>query len=194
MTIIPFKANPTAPTIHDLPLIRSLPPDVESLIASVQTDGRLPEGTNLSTSSRQQMFEMSERLQAIMADKRPEVETKTLTFLLSVFPRQAGSGDVSDMLLMAYDMALEDVPTWAVEEAARRWISGKCGERRFAPTPPEMRLAADEVVLLARGRAAVLRTIAKAEIVIPPTPEQLARAATLANFIKVKPIDESEVS
>lgn len=98
------------------------------------------------------------------------------------------------MLMMAYDMAMEDVPTWAVEEAARRWLSGKCGPKTFAPSPPELRLAADEVVQITRGKIASLRWLAKAEVVEPPTPEMLARAATLSSFIKVKPMEDEGAS
>lgn len=187
---LPSIVSHSQPTPADHPVTRSLPQSCESLIASMQTDGMLPEGTSLSPSFRRQLVAMADRLPAIMGDKRPEDETKTLAFLLSAFPRQGISAGVSDMLIEAYGMAMEDCPTWAIEEAVRRWVTGKCGDKRWAPSPPELRCAADEVILLARGRAAVMRQLAKAEVVTEPTPEMLARAATLANFIKVKPIED----
>lgn len=94
------------------------------------------------------------------------------------------------MLMMAYDMALEEVPTWAAEEAARRWISGKCGAKVFAPTPPELRCAADDVVLITQGKIVSLRWLAKAEVAGDPTPEQLARISSLANFIQRMPTED----
>lgn len=180
------------PTVADHPVTRSLPPLCESLIAKIQSDGRLPEGTKLSPSSRQQMVELADRLSMIMADKRPEDETKTLAILLSAFPRQGISAGVSDMMIEAYGMAMEECPTWAIEEAVRRWITGKCGDKHWAPSPPELRCAADEVILLARGRAAVLRTLAKAEVAAPPTPEALDRARQFAEMIKARPIPQDE--
>lgn len=96
-------------------------------------------------------------------------------FLLSSFPRQTGSPEATEMMLQAYAMAIEDAPTWAIEEAARRWISGKCGSKRFAPSPPELRCAADEVVVITRGKIASLRKLAAAETVIEPNPERFAQ-------------------
>ena len=68
------------------------------------------------------------------------------------------------MMMRAYEMALDEVPTWAVEEAARRWNSGKSGPQRFAPSPPELRCLADEVVLITKGKIAALRRLAKIEV------------------------------
>jgi len=194
MTIVQFRQPATQPTATELALIRSLPEAYVTLLGKMQPDGRLPEKTEITASSRTQMLEEANRLQEIMADRRPAALTKTVMFLQSVFPGQGVPAEAVDMLMMAYDMAMEDVPTWAAEEAARRWLSGKCGPKTFAPTPPELRCAADDVVLITKGKIASLRWLAKAEVATEPTPEQLARAASLANFIKVKPIDESEVS
>jgi len=88
-------------------------------------------------------------------------------------------------------MALEDAPTWSVEEAARRWISGKCGDKRFAPSPPELRCAADEVVMITRGKIASLRQLARVEIANDPTPEQLIRAGKLAELLKPRKMDSA---
>ena len=117
---------------------------------------------------------------------------KAVTFILSVFPGQGVTAEAADMRMMAYDMALEEVPTWAIEEAVRRWISGKCGERRFAPTPPELRCAADEVVTITRGKIASLRWLAKAEVAAPPTPEAIERAQKLASMIKARPLPDED--
>lgn len=182
--------RPSEPTKHDHPLIRQLPPIIEGMLSFLQTDGRLAEGTQIAPALRQQMTDLADRLPVLMDDKRPKIELQTATFLLASFPRQSGSAEATDMLVRAYEVALEEVPTWAVEEAARRWLSGKCGAKHWAPSPPELRCAADEVVTLAKGRAAILRSLAKAEVVSAPAPDALARAKTLADFIKPRKMEE----
>lgn len=113
----------------------------------------------------------------------------TAGFLLASFPRQASSDETTDMLMQAYQMAIDDAPTWSVEEAGRRWVSGKCGPRRFAPTPPELRCAADDVVMITRGKIASLRKLSKAEVASDPTPEQLQRATEVLQIMKAQKTD-----
>lgn len=100
--------------------------------------------------------------------------------LLGAFPRQTISDDSADMLMQAYEMACEDIPTWAVEEAARRWMKGKCGPQRFAPSPPELRIAADTVIAITNGKIASLRRLAKCEVETIPTAAQAERMKLLS--------------
>lgn len=160
--VVPLRQS--APSAREVGLIQSLPQDYVTLISSIQGNGLLKPQTQLTDSMRQQLERDSDRLEMIGADDRPEAQTKTLIFLLSAFPGQPMMADSGELMLAAYRMALEDCPTWAVEEAARRWISCTLGPQQFAPSPPVLRLAADEVVLLTKGRSKVLRWLAKSRV------------------------------
>jgi len=167
----------TAPTPEDLKLVRYFPQDYVALLGSINGNEELPAGISISAETRKQMVIQADRLSEIMADKRPRDETKAVMVLLSSFPRQAGNDSAADILYEAYSMACEEMPTWAIEEAARRWISGKCGAQHWAPSPPELRVAAETVVTIAKGKAAALRRLAAVRVEKKPTEIEKARVA-----------------
>lgn len=96
------------------------------------------------------------------------------------------------MMMQAYSMAIEEVPTWAVEEAARLWISGKCGPQRFAPSPPELRCTSDRVVRVTEGKIACLRKLAKIEVISEPSPENRARAEAFVASLALTAMSPSD--
>lgn len=59
----------------------------------------------------------------------------------------------------AYEASLEDLPSWAVEAAARRWYRGDCGkdksgqpyDYRFMPDPATLRQLAEREVFKLKG-------------------------------------------
>lgn len=183
MTIVQYQAPQTAPGKREIELIRSLPQQYVTLLGAMQPDGRLPMGTTLTDTMRRQMTNEVKRLQEIMGDRRPRDQMKALILVLANFAGQAVSDDGSSMLMIGFDMALEDCPTWAVEEAVRRWITGKLGPKRFAPTPPELRCAVDEVLTLTKGIAVSLSWLAKAEVVEPPSEGSAERLAKLTAIV-----------
>lgn len=163
------------PTPADLKIIRYFPPDYVALLALIDGNEELPAGMSLSNEVRTRMTTQADRLAEIMGDKRPRDETKAVMVLLSSFPRQAGNEGATDILYEAYGMACEEVPTWAIEEAVRRWITGKCGAQHWAPSPPELRVAADHVVKLAKGKIISLRRLAAATTPRETTPAEKLR-------------------
>lgn len=125
---------------------------------------------------------------APLAEAKPDAfrSLKQVAKLLAVFPAGNFSEAVIDARSEAYEIALEDVPAWAVEAAAKRWIKGDVdalGDRpnlSFPPSPPQFRaLALDE---WAKARAALWRyrrlLDAKTERVVPledrrPLPKEM---------------------
>lgn len=146
------------------------------------------------------MIFQADRLSEIMGDKRPRDETKAVMVLLSSFPRQAGNEGMTDILYEAYSVACEEVPSWAVEEAVHRWVSGKCGAQHWAPSPPELRVAAETVIKIAKGKAAALRRLAAVRIEHQPTQQDKDRVIAQMNKLlthvdvgdKRKPFTTSE--
>lgn len=103
--------------------------------------------------------------------------TAVVAMLLTSFPHKEVAADVASMKMAAYRMACEDVPTWCVEEAAKRWIRGDIGDGTFAPTPPQLNHAARNISLVALGKAVTMRKLAGLPVERELTNEQ--RAATL---------------
>lgn len=107
-----------------------------------------------------------------------------------MFPAGNVSEAVIDARSEAYEIALEDVPAWAVEAAAKRWIKGDVatlGDRpnlSFPPSPPQLRaLALDE---WAKARAALWRyrrlMAGKVERVVPLEERRVPPKAALQRF------------
>lgn len=67
----------------------------------------------------------------------------------------------------AYMAALDDVPYWATEEAARLWYRGECGDQHnynWPPAPAILRTIARRSEYAVRSRSAELQQLLGAEI------------------------------
>lgn len=127
----------------------------------------------------------AEAIDCFSVDRRPERVVAAVSMLLATFPHRDLSEQAAGLKLKAYEVALEDVPTWCVEEAAKRWIRGDVGDERFAPTPPQLRHAARNIALIAFGKAALMRKLASLPVEREVSEEE--RAATVekvSNIIK----------
>ncbi|WP_370674678.1 hypothetical protein [Pleomorphomonas sp. PLEO] len=144
----------------------SLPPSLAELERTLR-----PEEAASRTPTLSRALTPDERsiLSQLVDDIAPLAEAKPDAFnslrqvakLLAVFPAGNLSDAVIDARSEAYEIALEDVPAWAVEAAAKRWIKGEVailGDKpnlSFPPSPPQLRaLALDE---WAGARAALWR-------------------------------------
>ncbi|MGU3495915.1 hypothetical protein ACLBXM_17885 [Xanthobacteraceae bacterium A53D] len=104
--------------------------------------------------------------------------------LLLAFP----SANLSDAALQvrarAYHTALEGVPAWALQAAARRWLRGEGDGNNldFAPSPPRLRKMADAEILPVREHLVQLRRLrdATAERIVRHE-ERAARAQSMAD-------------
>jgi hypothetical protein len=75
---------------------------------------------------------------AALFEMRPidamEFHKKTLaliTKLLLAKPSRAGAPETTEARMESYDIALDDIPFWAVASAIRKWHRGECDIRNF---------------------------------------------------------------
>lgn len=71
-----------------------------------------------------------------------ELTMMTVTKMMLVLPSRESGDLVGEAKGEAYMAALEDVPSWAVQEAMRRWHRGECGQKhdyKWQPAPATLR-------------------------------------------------------
>lgn len=82
---------------------------------------------------------------------------RAMVGLLLAFPASNVSEAAAKARSAAYEMALDDVPVWAVRAAVKSWLRGDVdllGERvnlAFPPSPPQLRALAMDEWSKARG-------------------------------------------
>lgn len=107
------------------------------------------------------------------------VITKLMLALPAAQQNEAGAEASGE----AFQAALDDVPTWAVSAAARRWYRGECGEREdgkpydyhWRPAPAELRRVALAEKWRVKHRAETLRRLLLAEPLIEYSEDHRAR-------------------
>lgn len=114
----------------------------------------------------------------------PQHAAATLTvvskMLMTLAGREAGSlaGEAKGEAYMA---ALDDIPYWAVEEAARRWYRGDCGAKhdyRWPPAPAVLREIAFGEVHRFRKMMSQLNDLVRVEGVVEFSEEHCAEMRT----------------
>ena len=148
------------------PTTLSLPPslaELERTLQPTEAASRTPTLSRALTPDERSILSQLVDEVAPYAEAKPDAFSalRQVAKLLAVFPAGNMSDAVIDARSEAYDIALEDVPAWAVEVAAKRWIKGEVailGDKpnlSFPPSPPQLRaLALDE---LAKMRGALWR-------------------------------------
>lgn len=156
----------------------SLPEWVVSRIESVKDNWQngsmaltLPTGMVLSDHDKAMvrehmagLAELVERTPATSADCEAEtlvIVTKLLLALPSAKSTETGNEAKGE----AYLAALDDVPSWAVQEAVRKWYRGDHGagyDYRWAPVPADLRKLAQHEEYRVRGRIRLLKRICEA--------------------------------
>lgn len=71
-----------------------------------------------------------------------ELTMMTVTKMMLVLPSRESGDLVGEAKGEAYMAALEDVPSWAVQEAMRRWHRAECGAKydyKWQPAPSTLR-------------------------------------------------------
>jgi hypothetical protein len=115
--------------------------------------------------------------------------TKLMLTLPSAQQNEVGAEATGE----AFQAALDDVPTWAVEAAIRLWYRGECGENergqpydyRWRPSPAEIRRIALAQKLRVYGRLTTLRRLLAAEPLIEFSEDHCAQMrARLAGLIE----------
>lgn len=108
---------------------------------------------------------MCSRLEAHLHPASDEELGVTFAMLQSAFPAGNLAEGEARANARAYMIALEGVPSFALAEAVRLILRGEAGlDRRFMPTPPELRALVDRLSLRARAHRVQLRRLLEAEV------------------------------
>jgi len=87
--------------------------------------------------------------------------------MLMVLPAREAGEHATEARGEAYMMALDDIPSWAVQEAVRRWYRGECGSEhdyKWQPGPFVLRKIASSIAF---GVWYVRNQLEKALIAVP---------------------------
>jgi hypothetical protein len=132
----------------------------------------LPAAMVVSGTNREQLllshaYELKKFLQYTpIASADAEAETLAIvTKMLFALPGQRASETANEARGEAYLAALEDIPSWAVQEAVRKWYRGEHGPKydyRWSPCPAELREVAYLEQYPMKSRITMLERVAKA--------------------------------
>jgi hypothetical protein len=101
----------------------------------------------------------------------------TVTKMTMALPSKEAGDMAGDAKGEAYMAALEDVPSWAVQEAMRRWYRGECGEKYdyvWQPGPSTLRTISMTETYRVMAVRRKLNELLLAEPIREFTPEQEA--------------------
>lgn len=126
----------------------------------VPEGGEYRTGTPITEQHRAALLERAAMIESFGRDRRPDKAVAIISTLLMSFPHKEMGDTGAAIKLGAYRLAIDDLPTWAVDEAAKRWIRGDEGVHEYAPSPPQFRAAAEGVMKIAKGKAIHLRKLA----------------------------------
>ena len=202
------------PDLRRLERMPSLPAWVASRVASMKDETQsdatgkwrtvptIPANSILSAAEREAIERHVAEL-GMMCERTPlnqdEAEAETLlivTKMMMVLPAQRQNEASAEARGEAFMMALDDVPSWAVAAAVRRWYRGHGGENErgekydchWCPAPADLRDVAMTEQWRVRGRAMTLTKLLAAEPLIEYSDEHCAAMwARLSQLICVKP-------
>ena len=201
----------TLPDVRRLDRMPSLPGWVASRVGSMKdeyqrstVDGKyrsvstLPASLTLSPAERAEIERHAGELEALCTQTpadSDEWEAKTLiivTKLMLALPAAQQNEAGAEATGEAFQAALDDVPTWAVAAAMRRWYRGDCGENErgqaydyhWRPAPAELRRIALMEKWQVQYRAQTMRKLLAAEPLIEFSDDhRAAMRARLATII-----------
>ena len=160
-------------------MIQSLPPWVESSLDALELSGvsgkmtySIPESKSPTEAERASLIENARILMTfVVRTPANDEELLKATSILLLRMVKALSGprldDLSaEALTEAYLDALDDVPSWSVDAALKRWNRGECGlgkDYRWRPSPAELRRVSLDEMWVLKGRAMRLCDLARCE-------------------------------
>lgn len=109
--------------------------------------------------------------------RQAESTMTTVTKMTLVLPSREVGDLASEARGEAFMAALEDVPSWAVQEAMRKWYRAECGDKhdyKWQPAPATLRELAMREVYMVMGTRRKLKNLLDAEPLIEFTPEHEA--------------------
>lgn len=105
----------------------------------------LPAAAIPNAEQRRQIEETLSSLEKDLTAGPWERTAKAIAVVLAAYPISGGD-EMARARVQAFRVALDDVPAWAVEEAARDWLRGQVPSdynTTFAPLPPQLRKLAE---------------------------------------------------
>jgi hypothetical protein len=109
--------------------------------------------------------------------KHAELTMTTVSKMTLVLPSRESGDLAAEARGEAFMAALEDVPSWAVQEAMRKWYRAECGPKhdyKWQPAPATLRELAMIEMYRVMGTRRKLRALLVAEPLIEFTPEHEA--------------------
>ncbi|SFF77104.1 hypothetical protein [Methylobacterium sp. yr596] len=137
---------------------------------------------------REVMEARRQDLRDSLAPGDPRVMRPVIAALLGAFPTYGADRASAEALLNLTARALDDVPVWAVQQAAGNFIKGRVKvlwSHDRAPTPPQIRGEAKHCMLSVEEEIVKLSKVLDATIVDTEASED-ERAAALAHWEKIK--------
>lgn len=118
-----------------------------------------------------------------------ELTLSTVSKMIMVLPSRESGDLANEAKGEAFMSALEDVPSWAVQEAMRKWHRSEYGPKydyKWQPAPATLRELAMMETYRVMGVRRQLNNLLLAEPVLEFTPEQEARMrARVADHLKI---------
>lgn len=137
----------------------SLPAWLTPLVSTLEViDGtnHMPRGTVLSSTQRRELEAVVSSFDRYLSPADRREVAPIVARLFMAFPGERLSRDEAAMRGDGYMIALDGLPSWAVDQAATWWLRGERGDGRenyaFAPSPPQLRQLAERATLAARAR------------------------------------------
>lgn len=110
-----------------------------------------------------------------------EAAASIIATLLHAFPGSAKSDQDRADMLKVFVAALRDMPEWAIADVARRYLDGRLGEGRFAPTPAQFAVHVRDAIRPYLEEQHKAGMVLSASVYHAPTPEERARIASKAD-------------
>lgn len=125
-------------------------------------------------------------------DRHGELTLTTVTKMTLVLPSRETGDLAGEAKGEAYMAALEDVPSWAVQEAMRKWHRSEYGPKhdyKWQPAPSTLRELAMIETYRVMGVRRKLNDLLLAEPLIEFTPErQAAMKVRVAELLSLRPL------
>lgn len=137
---------------------------------------------------REAMEERRTYLREHLAPGDPRLMRPIVGVLLGAFPTFAVDRETAETQVNLTVRALDDVPVWAVQEAAARFVKGRVRvlwDQQRAPTPPQIRGEAKHCMLPIEEEIGRLSAVLDAAIVDNSASED-ERAAAIAHWETLK--------
>lgn len=148
----------------------------------------LSAGAAPSDAERDALEARRAQLRESLSPGEPRAMRSVVKALLGAFPTFGATADDANAVAGLACRALDDVPVWAVQEAAGRFIKGNVRvvwTHDRAPTPPQIRGEAKHCMLSVEEEIVKLSKVLDATIVDTEASED-ERAAALAHWEKIK--------